>query len=33
MIYSHSAKALFSTVLHDCGRGEKNAWDDDYDHV
>jgi len=33
MIYSYSAKALFSTVLHDWCRGDKNARDDEYDHV
>jgi hypothetical protein len=33
MIYSNSAKALFSTVLHDGRRGDINARDDEYDHV
>ena len=33
MIYSDSAKALFSTVLHDCRRGDEHALDDEYDPI
>ena len=33
MIYSFPAKAMFSTVLHDCRRGNEHALDDEYDQV
>jgi hypothetical protein len=33
MIYSVSAKAMFSTVLHDSRRGDEHTLDDECDHV
>jgi len=33
MIYSFPAKAMFSTVLHDCRTGNERALDHEYDHV
>ena len=33
MIHSFPAEAMFSTVLHDCRRGNEHALDDEYDQV
>lgn len=33
MIYSYPTKAVCSTVLHDCRRGDMRTRDDGYDHV
>ena len=33
MIYSVLAKAMFSTVLHDCRGDDEHALDDEYDRI